>query len=171
MQNLIKENVSKEWQGVTAQMDNLGKEFNSLRPNIRGINVDFQKLHKFGKSTSEKNTNKEQRTLKSALKTPRVRSKELVDWVNANESNINPEKEIIFQTKQIENSEFVCHGSGDFTGFHRKADEPTGTIKIESDESVKLIALVHEVPPKRRNVRYSLESKFQLSGLSATMKS
>ena len=56
---------------------------------------------------------------------------------------------------------------GDFTGFHKKANGPTGTIKIESDESVKMIALVHEVPPKRRNVRHSFESKFQLSRLSA----
>ena len=66
-------------ESLGAQMDNLGKEFNSLRPNTRGINVDFQKLHKFGKSISEKNTNKGQSNLKSALKTPRVWSKELVD--------------------------------------------------------------------------------------------
>ena len=149
-------------------MDNLGKEFNSLRPNTRGISMDFQKLHEFRKSISEKNTNEGQSTIKSALKTPRVRSEELVDWVDANESNVSPEKKIISQNKQIENSEFVCDGLGDFTGFHRKANEPTGTVKIESDESVKLIALVHEVPPKRRNLRHSLDSKFQLSGLSAT---
>ena len=121
-----------------AQMDDLGKEFDSLWPNTRGVNVDFQKLYKFGKSISEKNTNEGQSTSKSALKTPRVRSEELVDWIDANESNISPEKEIIFQNKQIENSEFVCDGSGDFTGFHRKANVPTGLKQRLINQSSRL---------------------------------
>ena len=45
---------------------------------------------------------------------------------------------------------------------------PMETIKIKSDESVKSIALVNEIPLKRRNVTRSLESKFNLSGISAS---
>ena len=138
---------SKESLG--AQINDLGKEITSQKPNTRGINVDFQKLHKFRKSISEKNTHKGQSTLeKIALKTPRVGSAELVDWVNTNESNICPGKKIVFQNKQIENSEFVCDWSGDFTGFHRKANEPMETIEIKSDETVKSITSVHDVLPK-----------------------
>ena len=68
--------------------------------------MDFQKLHKFGKSISEKNTQRAKH-FKKCFKTPRVRSEELIDWVNTSESDIGPEKEIVFQNKQIENSEFV----------------------------------------------------------------
>ena len=76
----------------------------------------------------------------------------------------------MFHSKQSLKSDFICDGSGDFTGTNRKTDEPVETIKIESYDSVKSIALVNEIPPNRRNVRRSLESKFNLSRISGTKK-
>ena len=33
-----------------SQLDDLGKEIQSQRPNTRGVNMDFQKLHKLGRN-------------------------------------------------------------------------------------------------------------------------
>ena len=62
----------------------------------------------------------------------------------------------------------MCDGLGGSTGISGGTEEPKDTIKIESDDSVKSIALVNEIPPKRRHVRRSLESKFTLSRISAS---
>ena len=42
------------------QLDELGKEIQSQRPNTRGVSMDFQKLHKFGKNLGENNAAKGQ---------------------------------------------------------------------------------------------------------------
>ena len=149
------------------QLDDLGKEIQSQKSNTRGVSMDFQKLRKFGKTFRESNAAIGINTLKSSSKTLCIRQDELLEWVGAHNSNISPEKEILFQSKQSLKSNFVCNGLGDFTGINRKIDEPMETIKIESDDSVKSVALVSEKPPKWRNVRRFLESKFNSSGISA----
>ena len=150
-----------------AQLDDLGKEMQSQKPNTKGVCMDFQKLHKFGNNFRENNTSDGINALKSSSKTLCVRQEELLEWVGAHNSNKSPEKEILFQSKQSLKSNFVCDGSGNFTGANRKTNKPMETIKIESDDSVKFVALVNEIPPKRRNVRRSLESKFNLSRISS----
>ena len=74
----------------------------------------------------------------------------------------------MFQSKQHPKSNFICDGPGDFIGITRKTEEPMEMIKIKSNESVKSVALLNEIPSKRRNVQRSLESKFNLSGISAS---
>ena len=62
-------------------------------PNTRGVSLDFQKLHKFGKHAGENSIVKGADSLKSTSKTPRVRHEELLEWVGSHNSNISPEKE------------------------------------------------------------------------------
>ena len=54
----------------------------------------------------------------------------------------------MFQSKQHPKSDFICDGLGDFAGITRKTKEPMEMIIIESDESVKSIALLNEIPSK-----------------------
>ena len=55
-----------------SHLDELGKEIHSQKPNTRGVNMDFQKLHKFRRNYGENSAVKGTSIVKSTAKQPRL---------------------------------------------------------------------------------------------------
>ena len=78
-----------------AQLDDLGKEMQSQRPNKRGVTIYFQKLHEFRRNFREHNATEGTSTIKSSAKTPHIRQGELIEWVGTHNSNMSRKRNCV----------------------------------------------------------------------------
>ena len=139
--------------------DLLGKDLSLFKLNKWGLSLDFKNLNKSRKELTGKDIKDRASTIKKWSKTPRVKPESLLDWVKPNSLDLNPEKEVLLQSKQNKSTKFKCDGSGDFAGA--TGVEKTSTVSDNND-----IQITREIKPRKRNVCKNLETRF--SGVVAS---
>ena len=139
--------------------DDLGKELSISKPVTQGLPLDFKKLNKSRKEFEEKVKMDRISTIIKVTKILRVKPKPLLDWVGTDSNELSPEKEIMFQNKQIKSTRFKCNGSRDFAGA-------TSFEKIPMESDSNEVEITQKIKPKKCNICTNLETRF--SGLVAS---
>ena len=77
----------------------------------------------------------------------------MLDWVKPNSLELSPEKEVMFQSKQIKSTRLKCDESGDFTGA--TGVNRTSTVTDNND-----IQITKEIQPRKRSIHTNLDARF-----------